>query len=84
MSQYDGDDTPILASPGTAFAQALNCTVTSSPEDCSGTAELWVTSSFTDWSVDNVPYNLAYFAGVIIGTRIITFWALTSLDYRAN
>lgn len=82
MSQYDGDATPIVASPGTPFSLSLGCSVNAT--DCSGTAEQWVQANFVDWDVDNVPYDLLYFIGVIMVTRIVTFWALRNLDFRAN
>jgi len=81
MSQYENDDTPILASPGTAFYTSLKC---ASDQICEGTAEEWVASSFPDWNVDNVPWNALYLIGVIIVTRVVTFWALTSLNYRST
>jgi hypothetical protein len=82
MSQYDGDDTPIVASTGSAFYNALNCQP--SEVQCIGTAEVWVTSSFPDWDVENLPYDALYLIGVILATRFITFFALTKFDYRSN
>jgi hypothetical protein len=81
MSQYDGDDTEIIASTGSEFYNALKC----QPEvPCIGTAEVWVASSFPDWNVDHLFYDALYLIGVILATRVITFFALTNLDYRSN
>jgi hypothetical protein len=81
MSQYDGDDTPIIASTGSPFYMSLPC----EPDmPCVGTAEGWVAATFTDWDVDNIPWNALYLIGAIIATRFITFFALTNLDYRSN
>jgi hypothetical protein len=81
MSQYDNDDTPIIASAGSAFYSTLNC----QPEvPCIGTAGAWVTSSFPEWDVDHLFYDALYMIALIFVTRLITFFALTNLDYRSN
>jgi ABC-type multidrug transport system permease subunit len=43
MSQYDGDDTPITASAGSAFYSALNCQPSALYWNCRN----WVTSFLT-------------------------------------
>jgi hypothetical protein len=82
MSQYDGDDTNITASTGSDFYNSLNCDAEVVP--CTGSAEKWIASSFPDWDVDNLPYDALYLILVILLTRIITFCALTKLDYRST
>lgn len=81
MSQFNGDGTEIQASPGSPFFTYLDC---QEGEVCSGTAEQWIDSTFVDWSVDNVKWNIVYFIVLLILTRVVTYFALTHLDYRAN
>lgn len=87
MSQFDGDDTEIAATPGSAFYDSLvdsgDCTG-AADEDCSGTASQWVNISFSDWSADAIPWNALYLIGLIIVTRLITLYALTKINYRAT
>jgi ABC-type multidrug transport system permease subunit len=81
MSQYDGDDTPITATAGSPFYMSLPC----EPDvPCVGTAEQWIAANFTDWDVDNIPWNALYFIGAILLTRGITLYALTNFDFRSN
>jgi hypothetical protein len=83
ISQFDGDDTPITASTGSAFFYSIEPPC--QPEvECIGTAGGWVASNFPDWDVDHLFYDALYLIGVIIATRFITFFALTHLDYRSN
>lgn len=82
MSQYENDNTPIEASPGSPFFISLGCT--STEEICMGTAEGWVKSSFSDWSIDSIPWNLLYLIILVFTTRLLTFVGLKTLDYRAN
>jgi hypothetical protein len=83
ISQFDGDDTPITASTGSAFFDSIEPPC--QPEvECIGTAGGWVASNFPDWDVDHLFYDALYLIGVIIATRFITFFALTHLDYRSN
>lgn len=83
VSQYDGDDTPIEATPGSAFYESLDqCVDPSIP--CYGTAEEWVEANFPEWSPNHIPWNILYLIGLIVFTRIVTFWALTSLNYRST
>ncbi|GAX16151.1 hypothetical protein FisN_3Hh368 [Fistulifera solaris] len=82
MSQYENDNTPIEASPGSPFFISLGCT--NAEEICVGTAEGWVQSSFSDWSVDSIPWNILYLVVLVVTTRVLTFVGLKKLDYRAN
>jgi hypothetical protein len=83
ISQYDGDDTPIIASTGSPFYNSIEPQC--QPDvPCIGTAEGWIATSFPDWDVDHLFYDALYLIGVIIATRFITFFALTHLDYRSN
>jgi ABC-type multidrug transport system ATPase subunit len=82
MSQYENDNTPIEALPGSPFFMSLGCT--NSEEVCMGTAEGWVQSSFSDWSTDSIPWNILYLIVLVATTRFLTFVGLKSLDYRAN
>jgi hypothetical protein len=86
MSQFDGDSTPITATTGSLFYQALQCTPSDSNtgSSCTGTAGQWIQANFSDWDVDSVPWNVLYMIGAILVTRVVTFVALTNLDYRAN
>lgn len=82
ISQFDGDETPIVASPGSPFFVALGCDVM---DVCEGTADQWIKVSFQDYSKDSIPYNILYLVLVgILGTRLVTFIALTTLNYRST
>ena len=82
LSQFSGDDTLITASPNSPFFQALGCT----PQtiECQGTVEAWMATSFPDFSRDNIKWNALYLVLLIFSTRVITFGALTKLDYKSN
>ena len=80
-SQFDGDTTMIEATPGSYFFESLGCT---QGEPCSGTAGQWITSSFPDFSVDHIKWDFLYLLLVIVTSRVITFIALTKLDYKAT
>ena len=82
MSQYNGDETPITATPGSPFFTYLSCNNT--VPECEGTAEQWIESSFPDFSVDNIKWDFLYLVGVILASRFITFVALTTLNYKAT
>lgn len=83
MSQFDGDDRLIEASPGSPFFLELGCG-TSVVEVCEGSIDVWIGTYFTDWSVDNVKWNVLYLLVLILVTRVITFWALVNINYRAT
>lgn len=72
----------ITASPNSPFFISLGCT----PDtlECMGTVEDWMESSFPDFSRSNVKWNALYLALLIIATRVITFVALTNLDYKSS
>jgi len=78
-SQYKNDDTPILPSSGSAYDRFL-----SSKDRTIGTAEEWVEATFVDWSYDHLPYLIVYMFALMVCSRIVTYIALTKLDYRAN
>ena len=82
MSQYNGDNTVIEASPGSPFFMSLEDCRSGPP--CSGTAEQWVDANFTDWSVDNIRWSILYLFVLVFLTRVVTLYALSRLDYRAN
>jgi ABC-type multidrug transport system permease subunit len=81
MSQYSGDDTAIAASPGSSFFVFLGC---KAGQECTGTAEQWVDANFVDWSVDSIYWNVLYFVVLLWSTLVVTYVALTNLDYRSN
>jgi hypothetical protein len=82
MSQFSGDDTLITATPNSAFFMSLNCT--SATPDCTGTVSQWINVSFPDFSRDSVKWDALYLVVAILMSRVITFLALTKLDYKAN
>lgn len=88
MPQYENDDSPIEAYIGTPFYNSLveagECNPNDSNEVCVGTAEQWVSSSFPDWSFNDLGVDLLYLAGLMTATRVITLIALTRLDYRST
>ena len=83
-SQFDGDDTPIVASPGTPFWNFLECEDKVGPgEDCVGTAEQWVFASFGgNFLPEHIPRNIAYLVVLFVVTRATTGFALGNLNYR--
>ena len=85
-TQFDGDDTPILASTGTAFWDYLIATdqcVDDFTVPCYGTAEEWIFSTFGGiFVIDHVPGCIAYLVGLLVLTRIVGLWALGNLNYR--
>jgi len=81
MSQYDGDDTIITATPGSDFFKALNCKYGS---PCEGTADQWINALFVDWSTDNIKWNVIFLVILIFFTRLTTLYALSNFDYRSN
>jgi len=82
MSQFDGDTTEITATVGSPFYKSLGCTETTSV--CTGTVEAWLNSSFPDFSVNAIKWDALYLVLVIFASRVITFIALTTLNYKAN
>ena len=87
MSQFADDDSEIEASPGSPFYTSLvdDGTCTQVPDEpCEGTIGQWIDVSFSDWSESNVPWNSLYLAGLIILSRLTTFYALTRINYRAT
>ena len=43
-----------------------------------------VESSFPDFSVDNIKWSIIYLIALLVTSRVVTFLALTHLDYRAT
>lgn len=87
MTQFDGDDTPIQATPGSAFWDSLGCDdqVADNNTDCTGTASQWIDAEFAGvFSIDNVPVDIIYLVALLFCTRIITVWALGHLNYRST
>jgi hypothetical protein len=82
VSQYNGDNTPITATPGSAFYVSLGCG--EDDDDCVGTAGGWVATYFAEWSASNLPWNALYLIGLLLVTRLITFYGLAHIDFRAN
>lgn len=84
MTQFENDDTPIIASPGSPFYVSLECEPNPDPSNCTGTAVQWVQTSFTDFSIDSVPYELLYLLAIVFFSRFVTYIALTHLNYRST
>lgn len=85
VTQFDGDETPIIASPGTPFWVYLDCEdqIAGGATDCIGTAEQWVFASFGgNFVPEHIPANMVYLAILFVATRIITLIALGALNYR--
>jgi hypothetical protein len=87
MSQFANDESLIEATPGSPFYLSLveegECTE-GQEGPCEGTIGQWIDVSFTDWNESNVKWNALYLAGLIILSRLITFYALTNINYRAT
>lgn len=85
MSQFHDDETLIEASPGTPFYNFLRCDLVPESElPCEGTIAQWLEVNFSDFDRDNVYYCGIYLACFILLTRLVTFWALTNLNYQSN
>mmetsp|Transcript_5321 Transcript_5321/g.13445 ORF Transcript_5321/g.13445 Transcript_5321/m.13445 type:complete len:1489 (+) Transcript_5321:283-4749(+) len=83
MTQFSDDDSLIEASSGSSFYRALGCSAADT-DTCEGTVAFWLEVNYTDFDRDNVYYCGIYFLCFIILTRLVSFWALTSLDYRST
>jgi hypothetical protein len=84
VSQYNGDDTPIVATPGSPFYLSLPCGESVEDDDCVGTAGGWVATYFAEWSASNLAWNALYMVGLLVVTRLITFYGLAHFDFRSN
>mmetsp|Transcript_19324 Transcript_19324/g.36086 ORF Transcript_19324/g.36086 Transcript_19324/m.36086 type:complete len:437 (-) Transcript_19324:3403-4713(-) len=87
VTQFYEDDTPIQASLGSPFWDYLGCDHQASQADntldCVGSAEEWVFATFGGiFVIDHIPGCIAYLVGLLIITRLVTFWALGHLNYR--
>jgi ABC-type multidrug transport system ATPase subunit/ABC-type multidrug transport system permease subunit len=82
VTQFHNVDTPIAATPGTAFWNFLGCEAQTQTE-CVGTAEEWVYSTFDGaFVIENVPNDIGYLIGMISLTRFLTVFGLGYLNYR--
>lgn len=80
-TQYEGDETPITAQVGSPFYEYLGCTNI----PCVGTAEEWIYATFAgNFLRSNVPYDILYLVVMTVLTRVVTIWALGSLNYRST
>jgi ABC-type multidrug transport system permease subunit len=86
MSQFENDETMIVASPGSVFFNALNCTSADANANatCEGSVWFWVQVSFPDWSPSNIPWCALYLIGVMVVTRCISFYGLTTMNHMSN
>jgi ABC-type multidrug transport system permease subunit len=87
VSQFDGDQTPIIASPGSPFWEFLGCDDKVGPgtleTECVGTADQWVFASFGgNFIPEHIPTNMAYLVILFVATRAITGFSLGALNYR--
>lgn len=108
VSQFDGDSTPLIASPGSPFFISLGCTADTqvctgtvsqcksfhndTPDEhlvcshshCTSSVIVGMESSFPDFTTDNIKWSIIYLITLLIVSRVVTFIALTKLDYRAT
>jgi ABC-type multidrug transport system ATPase subunit/ABC-type multidrug transport system permease subunit len=86
VTQFNGDETPIAASPGSPFWDYLGCDeqiADEATEGCTGTAEEWVFATFGGIFIpDHIPGCIAYLVGLLVFSRIVALWALGNLNYR--
>jgi hypothetical protein len=81
-SQFKGDTTRILASPGSQFFAASNCTAS---VPCYGTAEDWINITFGGKFIyEHIKWDILYLVGLVVGARVITCIALTHLNYAVH
>ena len=86
-SQFDGDKTNIIASPGTPFWNFLDCDeqVADGVETCIGSAEDWIYASFGgNFVPENIPTDIIYLVCLFVMTRFVTYVALATLNYRST
>mmetsp|Transcript_10620 Transcript_10620/g.23579 ORF Transcript_10620/g.23579 Transcript_10620/m.23579 type:complete len:1489 (+) Transcript_10620:283-4749(+) len=83
VTQFSEDDSIIEAVPGSPFFRALGCSADDT-DPCEGTVGFWLEVNYSDFDRDNVYYCGIYLVCFIILTRLVSFWALTSLDYRST
>ncbi|KAL7543144.1 hypothetical protein ACHAXR_013435 [Thalassiosira sp. AJA248-18] len=97
-SQFKDDDTPIVASYGSAFYGDVlksecpdlvdnpNVLYDDIPAECiTGTAEQWVYVSFGGmWVPEHIPYDILYLCGAIIVAKGIAWYGLRSKNYLAK
>jgi ABC-type multidrug transport system permease subunit len=60
VTQFNNDDTPIVATPGTSFWNFLGCNSQTQTE-CVGTAEEWIYATFDGaFVIENIPKDVGY------------------------
>eukprot|EP00547_Thalassionema_nitzschioides_P003473 CAMPEP_0194202806 /NCGR_PEP_ID=MMETSP0156-20130528/2735_1 /TAXON_ID=33649 /ORGANISM="Thalassionema nitzschioides, Strain L26-B" /LENGTH=1424 /DNA_ID=CAMNT_0038928407 /DNA_START=109 /DNA_END=4383 /DNA_ORIENTATION=+ len=80
VTQYHNDDTQIEASYESPFYNKLGC---KPGVVCTGSAEDWVDYTFGGiFTIDNLGGDFAYLMGLLVLTRVVTFLALSYLNYR--
>jgi ABC-type multidrug transport system ATPase subunit len=91
-SQFEGDQTPIVAtyqSPFYSYVVNKNCPgvdASNLPATCTtGTAEEWIQVSFGGmWTPEHIKYDVLYLVGVIVLAKILTIYGLRHINYLAN
>lgn len=93
-SQFQGDETPIVASYGSPFYEfslEKNCPDLASssadiPQECiTGTAEDWIYVSFGGmWIPEHIPYNIIYLIGAVVVAKAMAMWGLWGKNYLAK
>ena len=91
-SQFESDDTPIIADYQTPFYNYVtnkNCPgedLSDPPAACiTGTAEEWIYVSFGGlWVPQHIPYNILYLFGAIVVAKILTIYGLRQKNYLAK
>jgi len=85
ISQFNNDETPIVASPNSPFWNAIDCPkqLQGGATECVGTASEWVQASFGGiYKSEDIPWNILYLCCLIIVTRIVTGVALATINFR--
>lgn len=84
-TQFGNSDTVITASPGSPFFLSLGCdSSTGITTPCQGTVAEFMKVSFPNFDRGHVYYCGIYFGVLIIISRVVAKWALTSFDYRST
>mmetsp|Transcript_14711 Transcript_14711/g.22140 ORF Transcript_14711/g.22140 Transcript_14711/m.22140 type:complete len:537 (+) Transcript_14711:2-1612(+) len=86
-SQFQGDNTTIVASYGSPFFDTVCPDIEPGdpiPTNCTGTAEEWIYVSFGGmWVPENIPYDILYLCGAIIVARVMVLFGLMKKNYLA-
>jgi ABC-type multidrug transport system ATPase subunit/ABC-type multidrug transport system permease subunit len=92
-SQFEGDNTPIVASLGSPFYEYTlekNCPNMkpdhSLPAECiTGTAEDWIYASFGGmWVPEHIPYCVIYLIGAIVVAKFMAWYGLKEKNFLAK